>query len=321
LRPTRHAVSIEEVAVPRRPRIAVLPEGERPWLADAAVAAGATLVAAEDAEALIWTAVADTDGLAATLAKAPDIRWVQLPWAGIEPYVAAGVIDPERTWTSGKGVYAPPVAEHALALALAGLRELKRFATARAWGAQAGISLLGGNVTIFGGGGITRDLLRLLAPFGCRITVVRRRDEPLDGVTRLLGFDERYEALRGADVVFLALALTPDTEGMIGEIELELMEPHAWLVNVARGKHVVTEQLVTALREDAIGGAALDVTDPEPLPDDHALWHLPNCIITPHTANTEDMAKPLLSARIAENIRRYATGEPLIGLVDPAAGY
>jgi phosphoglycerate dehydrogenase-like enzyme len=75
------------------------------------------------------------------------------------------------------------------------------------------------------------------------------------------------------------------------------------------------------LREDVIGGAALDVTDPEPLPDGHPLWRLPNCLITPHTANTEDMAQPLLSARIAENVRRFAAGEELLGVVDPDRGY
>jgi phosphoglycerate dehydrogenase-like enzyme len=137
----------------------------------------------------------------------------------------------------------------------------------------------------------------------------------------MLPFDHRYEALKGADVIVLALALTPETRGIISRVEFELMEPHAWLVNVARGAHVITEDLVVALREDVIGGAALDVTDPEPLPDGHPLWRLPNCLITPHTANTEDMAKPLLSTRIAENVRRYAADEQLIGLVDPALGY
>jgi phosphoglycerate dehydrogenase-like enzyme len=151
--------------------------------------------------------------------------------------------------------------------------------------------------------------------------VVRRHARPMEGVETVLDFAERYQALKGADVVILALALTPETRGLVCEIELELMEPHAWLVNVARGEHVVTEDLVIALRENAIGGAALDVTDPEPLPEGHPLWELPNCIITPHTANTEDMAVPLLSARIAENVRRYRADAPLLGVVDPDLGY
>ncbi len=310
------------------PRVAVEPKGTREWLRDAVEAAGAVITGPDQAEALVWTAPelekggsGEPEELADLLAGCPAVRWVQLPWAGVERYRAAGVIDDQRAWTSGKGVYAPPVAEHALTLTLAGLRNLKRFANAHSWGPDAGVSLVGGAVTIFGGGGIARWLVSLLQPFGCRVQVVRRHDEPLEGADRTLPFAQRYEALRGVDAVILALALTPETEALIGEIELELMEPHAWLVNVARGQHVVTGELVTALREDVIGGAALDVTDPEPLPPDSPLWALPNCLITPHVGNTEDMAIPLLSRRVTENVRRFAAGEPLLGVVDPDLGY
>lgn len=119
----------------------------------------------------------------------------------------------------------------------------------------------------------------------------------------------------------LALALTPKTTGLIGADELALMEPHAWLVNVARGKHIVTDDLVHALRHGVIGGAGLEVTDPEPLPDGHPLWSCSNCIITPHTGTTREMARPLLAARIRENVLRFAAGLDLIGLVDVKAGY
>jgi phosphoglycerate dehydrogenase-like enzyme len=302
-------------------RVAVAPEGIRDWIADAVRAGGGVVVPASEAEALMWTATDGPGPLRELLERNPQIRWVQLPWAGVEPYAKAGAFDHEHVWTSGKGVYAKPVAEHALALALAGLRDLRRYAVAQRWEEQAGISLVGGRVTIFGAGGITVELLRLLAPFDCQVTVVRRQPDPIAGAERVLGFHERYDALRGADVVFLALALTPETVGLVGEVEFELMEPHAWLVNVARGEHVLTEDLVIALRDDTIGGAALDVTDPEPLPEGHPLWELPNCLITPHTANTEDMAKPLLSQRIKENVRRFAVGDELIGRVDPALGY
>ncbi|HRE03680.1 MAG TPA: NAD(P)-dependent oxidoreductase, partial [Ilumatobacteraceae bacterium] len=133
--------------------------------------------------------------------------------------------------------------------------------------------------------------------------------------------DRYVDCLAGADVVFLALSLTPETEGMIGRGELEMMEQHAWLINVARGGHIVTDDLVWALSNGVIGGAGLDVTDPEPLPAGHPLWTLPNCIITPHVGNTPEMAVPLLSERIATNVRRWARGEELIGLVDPQLGY
>jgi len=310
----------------REPRIAVAPRGTREWICDAVVQGGGRLVELEDAEGLVWTDAADQDdtaprALERVLDAHPGVRWIQLPWAGVEPYAAAGVFDDRHVWSCGKGVYAAPVAEHALGLALGGLRDLKRAATAQSWRDQSGISLLGGRVTIFGGGGIAREFIRLLEPFGCTISVVRRHPEPMEGVETVLGFGERYEAIKGADLIVLALALTPETRNLIGEIEFELMEPHAWLVNVARGEHVETEDLVIALREDAIGGAALDVTAPEPLPEGHPLWSLPNCLITPHTANTEDMAVPLLSERITENVRRFGAGEPLVGLVDPVLGY
>lgn len=315
-------------APPRTVRMAVGPEGTREWVRAAVVAGGADLVEASEAEALVWTDDAhgpgDQPGPAALrelLDANPNIRWVQLPWAGVEPYANAGIFDTDHVWTCGKGVYARPVAEHALALALAGLREIKRYATVTEWSEQSGISLVNGKVTIFGGGGIATELVKLLQPFDCELTVVRRHPEDMEGVHRVFGYDTRYDALRGADVVVVACALTPETEGLISSVELELMEPHAWLVNVARGKHVVTEDLVVGLREDVIGGAALDVTDPEPLPQGHPLWELPNCLITPHTGNTEDMAVPLLSERITENVRRYASGQELLGGVDPALGY
>ncbi len=302
-------------------KIHVAPQGHRDWIREAVEEAGAELVEAHEADAAVFTHVSDPQGLRELLDENPGIAWVQLPWAGIEGYVEAGALDGDRIWTSGKGLYSRPVAEHALGLALAGLRGLKRFSLARSWQDQDGISLLGGRVTIFGAGGIARELIRLLKPFECAITVVRRQPELIDGAEVVITFDERYQALKGADVVFIALPLLPETRGLIGEVELELMEPHAWLVNVARGGHVLTEDLLIALREDAIGGAALDVTDPEPLPEGHPLWALPNCLITPHTANTEAMAIPLLRQRIIENIRRYARGDDLLGQVKPELGY
>jgi phosphoglycerate dehydrogenase-like enzyme len=301
--------------------VAIGPVGTRDFVRRAVSAGGGRLVDIAEARALVWTEAAEPMALSDTIDAFPGLEWIQLPWAGVEPYARAGLFDGKHLWTCGKGVYARPVAEHALMLALAGLREIRRYAGARKWLGEDGISLHGGRVTIFGGGGIAVELIKLLQPFDCHITVVRRRDEPMEGVDRLITFAERYEALSGADVVFLALALTPQTGRLITQVELELMEPHAWLVNVARGAHVDTEDLVVALRGDVIGGAALDVTDPEPLPEGHPLWALPNCLITPHTANTEDMAIPLLSARITENVRRFAAGEPLIGVIDPDLGY
>jgi phosphoglycerate dehydrogenase-like enzyme len=273
------------------------------------------------ADALVWLDSHDLDGLRGALATASSARWVQLPMAGVERLAAAGLLDARRTWTSAKGAYAEPVAEHALALALAGLRLLRQRITARSWGEPGGQSLYDEPVTILGGGGIAASLLELLGPFRVTATVVRRSTDPVPGAARTLPQARMHEALAGARVVFLALALTPGTERIIGAAELAAMGPDSWLVNVARGRHVDTDALVSALRDGAIGGAALDVTDPEPLPDGHPLWQLENCIITPHTADTPEMVERLLARRIQDNVARFAAGQPLTGLVDPAAGY
>ena len=218
-------------------------------------------------------------------------------------------------------MYAEPVAEHALALALAGLRGLPERSAATAWGSPGGRTLFEARVTILGGGGITEALLALLAPFRCDVTVLRRHPAPLPGARRVVGPDQLEQVLPGADLVVVALALTPETTGIIDARALSHLEDHAWLVNVGRGGHVVTDDLVAALAAGAIGGAALDVTDPEPLPEGHPLWSEPRCLITPHTANTQEMARPHLVARITENVERFAAGEPLVGLVDVDLGY
>lgn len=288
-------------------------------MADAIIAGGGQLVPLVDAEALVWGASRDPESLRHALHEVPGLAWVQLPFAGIENFV--DLVDEDRVWTCGKGVYAEPVAEMALALALAGVRQLGTYARATEWKRPLGRNLIGANVTILGGGGITEHLVRLLAPFDCHVTVVRKRVADMHGADDVLEADRYVDALAGADVVVLALALTPETEGMISRSELEQMSPNAWIVNVARGRHIVTDDLVWALQNDIIGGAALDVTNPEPLPPDHPLWSLPNCIITPHVGNTPEMAIPLLSARITANVRRFAAREPLVGTVDFELGY
>jgi phosphoglycerate dehydrogenase-like enzyme len=303
-----------------RPRIAVGP-GPADWAAEAIRRGGGEVVALDQAPAgLVWTGNG-AEGLREVLAAHPGIGWVQLPQAGVEAVAEAGLIDGHRQWTSAKGAYAEPVAEHALALLLAGLRRLPERARARSWGQEAGTSLFGQPVTIIGGGGIATVLLRLLRPFRAQVTVVRRRPEPLPGAVQTVGGDRLHEALGGAAAVILVLALTPATRKLIGRTELAAMDRDAWLVNVARGGVVDTEALVEALRSGQIGGAALDVTDPEPLPVGHPLWDLPNCLITPHTADTEDMTQPLLARRITENIQRLAAGHELVGRVDPDHGY
>ncbi|MCY3636720.1 MAG: D-isomer specific 2-hydroxyacid dehydrogenase family protein [bacterium] len=303
-----------------RPRIAVEPEcWRRPALVDAVVAGGATVSSPAEAEALVWAEPAAPELLPVVLDEGAGIEWVQLPYAGIEDLTH--LLDRDHRWTCGKGVYAEPVAEHVLMLALAGLRGMGSFARARRWTPPEGRNLLGARVTVLGGGGITESLVRLLEPWGCQITVLRRHPAPMEGVDRVVGADGLHVALSDADLVVVALALTPETAGIIDAAALAAMVPHAWLINVGRGGHVVTDDLVTALSTGSIGGAALDVTDPEPLPEGHPLWSLDNCLITPHVGNTPEMGLKLLARRVTENVRRYIAGDDLLGPVDVDLGY
>ena len=300
-------------------RVAIAPMASH-VIEDAVRAGGGTVVGLDDApDALVWLAADDVDGLLAAVRTAPTARWVQLPFAGVERFVQH--LDPERTWTCAKGAYAEPTAEHALALALAGLRGLAERARATSWGEQGAITLYDAPVVVLGGGGITSALLGLLAPFRCDVTVVRRSADPVPGAARTVAPEALLDVLPGAVLVLLALALTPETEHVIAAPELAAMSPTAVLVNVARGRHIDTAALVEALRSGSLGGAALDVTDPEPLPDGHPLWHEPRCLITPHTANPWQTAQPLLARRTEDNVRRFARGGRLLGLVDLAAGY
>ncbi len=302
------------------PKIAILPKSAE-WIDHAVELAGGEVADVRHATGLVWTSATAPEELAAVLADAPAVEWVQLPWAGVDPYVELIRSHPRIAWSCAKGSYAEPVAEHALALLLAGFRNLVAYARAETWGRGVGRNLFDAHLTIVGGGGIARELTELLRPFRCEITVVRTTPQPMDGVVRVLGPSRLHQALEGAEALVVALPMVPATRHLIGRRELELLAPGAWVVNVARGEHLDTEALVEALDAGTLGGAALDVTDPEPLPDDHPLWGRDDVIITPHTGNTREMARPLLSRRIRENVRAHATGAPLVGRVDAALGY
>jgi phosphoglycerate dehydrogenase-like enzyme len=278
---------------------------------------GGELVAAEDAEAIVW--LGDVDGLREVLTS--DVRWVQLPGAGVERWIDAGVVDRDRQWTAATGVYSHQVAEHALALLLALARRLPQCARATAWGESHGRSLAGATVAIVGAGGIGAALIEMLAPLRVRVLAVTRSGRTVPGAAVSLPADRLAEVWPQADAVVLAAPATTATRHLIGAAELEALPRDALLVNIARGSLVDTDALVRALAEERIGGAGLDVTDPEPLPDRHPLWAEPRAIVTPHSANPPAVLVATLSERVTENLQRFRAGQPLLGLIDPDRGY
>lgn len=278
---------------------------------------GKIVVSSDDAEAIVW--LGGASGLSDVLHDG--VRWVQLPSAGVESWTESGVMDGRRVFTSAVGAYAGTVAEHALALMLAAARRLPECARARSWEERWGRPLAGSTVVILGAGGIGRALIRLLEPFGTRVLAVTRSGRKVPGAAASFAMDDVEKLWPEGDYFVVAAPATQETRRMIGARELGMMPAHAWVVNVARGSLVDTGALVDVLAAEGIGGAALDVTDPEPLPDGHPLWTEPRALITPHSANPPQALVRGLVERVEENVGRFIGGEELVGVIDAEAGY
>ena len=286
----------------------------------AVVDAGAELAPfGTDVAALIWTDYARPDALAELLKSNPQLEWVQLPFAGVDAF--ADVLKHPVRFTSAKGSYREPVAEHALMLSLALARKLPERIMAKTWGKKFAVSLYDSHIVIVGGGGIAEELMLLLAPFKTRVTVVRKHPTAMAGATETVGFEKLDEFLPQADFVILAAALTDETLYLMDDRRFALMKPSAYLVNIARGKMVSSDALLRALQNATIAGAGIDVTDPEPLPDGHPLWNAPNLIITPHTADTNAQVIRLFCKRIDANVKAWLGNCKWVGEVDQNLGY
>ena len=312
------------LVLPAAQDVAGTPYAHARRLAEQAVAdVGGAAVAEGDtsATALLMVRPIPVDALAAALAAHPHVSWVQLPFAGIEPFVPLVRSHPDIVWTSAKGTYAPPVAEHALLLTLALLRDLPARVRATTWGPSSGRTLNGLHAVVVGGGGIAQEYIRLLKTWDVHVTAVRRRAGDVPGADRTVTTDSLDEVLPGAQVVMIAAAATEETRGMFDADRLALLDEDAVLVNVARGALVDTDAVVQTLAAGRLHGYGTDVTDPEPLPDGHPLWTEERALITPHTADTPEMCVPLLHARVERNLRARAAGTELEGLVDAEGGY
>jgi phosphoglycerate dehydrogenase-like enzyme len=294
----------------RPPRVFLTPD-HPPWHDAIRRGGGEPVAAIEEADALLYAQ--DTlDALGEMLL--PNIRWVFLGWSGTDGVIARGLVTDERRWSSARGLYGAAIAEHAMALLLAGAKCLGELARARRWTQPPDRAMLvaGKRALVIGAGDIGQALIRRLKAFDLDVTVLVRTPRALDGATDVVTGDQLHDALPDHHFIALALSLTPESRHIIGATELGRMRPDAWLVNVARGAHVDTAALVDALRRDAIGGAALDVTEPEPLPDDHPLWTFENVIISPHSAGPASFVADLLTDRLEQNVRRFSAGAPLI---------
>ena len=251
------------------------------------------------------------------------LRGLHVNSAGVEHVLSPAVAEGDVIVTCSKGCHGPQIAEHAFAILLSLTRGLPtRHPAAER---REPIELRGKTMGVIGLGGIGREVARRAKAFDMHVIAVDA--EPM--------FAERYrmadeirlvddgleDLLSRSDVIVIAAPRTARTKGMIGGGQFKLMKPGTYLINVSRGSIVQTDPLVTALKAGHLAGAGLDVTDPEPLPADHALWTLPNVIITPHTAGQSPLGRQRVQEVFVENVRRFANGLPLLNLVNKQAGY
>ena len=264
----------------------------------------------------------------AELAAAKNLKWFHLVWAGVDRYTAADLPDGAR-FTNGSGAYGVMIAEHMMACMLSMVRQLRHYddnQRQHLWDKHwSEDTLEGKTVLILGAGDIGSALAKRLRGFDCHVIGIRRRAGDLPYFDETHTMEQLDSLLPTADIVACALPGTAETRGLLDKKRLLSMKPTALLLNCGRGSLIVTKDLEEVLQTGHLGGAALDVTDPEPLPADSPLWDCRRVILTPHiagatfghVAQTEDKTYSLA----AENLRRYLRGEALCNEVDFAAGY
>lgn len=276
--------------------------------------------------------VADADAIFGTISpelfKADKkLKWVQIYSAGVETYRFPELINSNVVLTNCKIIQGPEIADHALAMLLALTRNLNYLIPARTkeeWprGDYHPLELRGKTAVIIGVGGIGQQIAQRASAFGMKVIGVDPKEIPLNPyISKTVPPDRLDTVIPQADVVFVSAPHTPESQGMMGPKQFELMKKGSFFIAVSRGKLYSTEALVKALDSRQIAGAGLDVTNPEPLPKGHALWKFDNVIITPHIAGQSDGIQARRMELIKENIARFLKGEPLLNVVDKVKGY
>ncbi len=282
-----------------------------------------------------------------SIAHATSLRWVQAETAGVDHFVGTPVWAGDVLLTSANGAHTPHMPEYVFAHILSRAYKLPLadwYQQQARWGGDGPErkrftprELRGQTIGIVGYGAIGREIARLATALGMRVLATRRSaGSPLayGGYTppgtgdpggslpeAYVTLDNLAELLGASDVVVLVLPLAAATRSLIGAAELARMKPDALLINIGRGGLIDQGALLAALERGAIGGAVLDVTDPEPLPPEHPLWRAPNLVITPHIAGLSAHYFDNVLRVFAENLRRYAQGQPLLNVVERELGY
>jgi phosphoglycerate dehydrogenase-like enzyme len=294
-------------------------------------------------EALHGIEVLYTSWLMPSPEMAPDVRWVQGHFAGVDHFLDHPLLK-KVILTTTSGLHAPNIAEYVLMMILAFAHRLPRMIQFQRksewpkdrWTLFVPKELHDSTVGIVGYGSIGREVARLAKAFGMQVLATKRRpqqtneqgwqlpgigDPAAQQVDRLYASDQLKLMLSECDYVVVAVPLPPETDKLLGAAEFQSMKREAVLINIARGGVIDEAALIEALRNGVIAGAGLDVFEQEPLPADSPLWQFPNVILSPHVSGFTPHYDERAMDLFAENLRRYVAGEPLLNVVDLSRGY
>ncbi|WNG26268.1 D-2-hydroxyacid dehydrogenase [Cystobacter fuscus] len=282
--------------------------------------------AIEQAQVLLL-GVQKKEVLRALLPRARSLRWIHALSAGVENLLFEELIHSPLPLTNAKGAYSGSLGEFALAAMLFFAKDLRRLVRQQRearWEQFSPVELRGQTLGILGYGDIGRAVAERARPFGMRILACRRQPSRSAGdtlVDELFPLERKHEMIAASDYLLLALPHTSGTHRLMGAPELGAMKPGAVLINIGRGSTVDEQALVKALEEGRLRGAALDVFETEPLPPEHAFWRLDNVLLSPHCADQTPTWREDAVALFLKNLERFEKGEPLLNVVDKAAGY
>ena len=267
---------------------------------------------------------------AEVLAQAKQLQWIQWPAAGVDRCVQQPVLHERHLLlTNLQRTMGPSMAEHVLGMMLALSRHFEYFMRQQQeahWAREDATPQLadleGKTVLVVGLGGIGTEVARRAHALGMHVVATRASGRSGPDFVSYVGLpDELPKLAKDADFVVNCTPLTRETTGIFNREFFATLRPGAYFISVGRGRSTATADLIDALKSGRLAGAGLDVTDPEPLPADSPLWHLPNVIITPHVSADTAVSQEQRNAVLVENLRRYAAGEPMLSVVDIERGY
>jgi phosphoglycerate dehydrogenase-like enzyme len=263
------------------------------------------------------------DSIEGPIEAGTSLRWLTTSATGVNGWPLDLIASRELVLTNGAGLGAIPISEYVVMALLAGMKGLPAMTRAQdsqEWlkGPPAFVEMNGKRALIYGYGSIGRAIGERLRPFGVSVTGVRRKPNDEPGVVAAKDWEAH---LPETDLLILSVPLTEATTALVGRSQLAALPKGAWVANIARGGLIDQVALIDALKSEHLGGAYLDVTDPEPLPSESELWSLPNVILTPHTSWASDRLLERSAEIFLDNLDRYRREEPLRNLVDLKAGY